>query len=355
RRLRRISNTPQGGAITGNAADGALMVDQGIIQGERVVMKITVIGAAGSVGAPASFYLAALGLTDEIVMIGGQRQNIVKQHSMDISSAASSMGVKVTCGSYEDMAGSDIIINTVAGNQGLIKDRMDLLPVNIGLIMDIAEQIKIHCPGSLVITVTVPVDPLNYATYKITGFDRNQIIGYSLNDTIRFREMLAEHFQSQPGQVEGIVIGEHGNTQVMLFSTAKLDGRPVIIGEEAKKSIRAEVPRILKRFEELKSGRTSGWTCAVGLAQIVRAIARDTGEIIPCSVMLRGEYGLQGLSMGVPVVLGKGGVKEIVEYELAPDEQEGLRITAETLRNAQKKTDEYLTARSMSDKIRHAP
>jgi malate dehydrogenase len=155
--------------------------------------------------------------------------------------------------------------------------------------------------------------------------------------------MLADHFQVTPPQVDGMVIGEHGNTQVMLFSTVKIDGRPVVIDEAAKKHIRAEVPKILKRFEALKSGRTSGWTCAMGLAQIVRAIVRDTGEIIPCSVMLQGEYGQHDLSMGVPVSLGKGGVKEIIEYELAPDEQEGVKITAAALIAAQKMVDEYLS------------
>lgn len=305
-------------------------------------MKITVIGAAGSVGAPTCFYLAVLGLADEILMIGGRRQNVVKQHSMDISTAASSKGAKVWTGGYEDMAGSDIVINSAVVDQGFIKDRMDLLPNNIGLTKEILEKIKAYCPEALVITLTVPVDPFNYAAYKITGFDRSKLIGYSANDTFRFREMLADHLQVMPGQVDGMVIGEHGNTQVMLFSTVKVDGRPVIIEEDAKKRIRAEVPLILKRFEELKSGRTSGWTCAVGLAQIVDAVVHDTGAIIPCSVMLQGEYNQHDLSMGVPVVLGKGGVKQIVEYELAPDEQEGLKVTVETLRAAQKIADTYL-------------
>lgn len=307
-------------------------------------MKITIIGAAGSVGAPTSFYLATLGLADEILMIGGRRQNLVKQHSMDISSAASGMGVKIKTGGYEEMAGSDIVIHTAAGNQGYIKDRMDLLPVNIGLTMNIAEKIKTHCPEAIVMTVTVPVDPLNYAIYKITGFERRKLIGYSLNDTIRFKEMLADHFHVTPTQVEGTVIGEHGNTQVMLFSRVSVEGRSVTLKEDAKESIRSEVPKILKRFEALKSGRTSGWTCAVGLAQMVRAIARDSGDIIPCSVMLQGEYGQHDLSMGVPVVLGKDGIKEIVEYELAPDERKGLRITAETLRAAQGIVDRYLSS-----------
>jgi len=312
------------------------------LMGKGKHMKVTIIGAAGSVGAPTSFYLGALGLAEEILMIGGQKQNLIKQHSMDIGTAVSPMGVKVRTGGYEDMIGSDIVINTAVLKQGFIRDRMDLLPKNIGLAKEIFEKIKRYCPETLVITVTVPVDPLNYAAHKITGFDRSRLIGYTANDTLRFREMLAAHLQVTPPQVDGMVIGEHGNTQVMLFSTVRVDGRSVVIEESDKEQIRAEVPKILKRFEELKSGRTSGWSCAMGLAQMVRAVVRDTGEIIPCSVMLQGEYGQHGLSMGVPAALGRGGVKEIVEYELASDEQEGVRITAEALKAAQKMVDEYL-------------
>lgn len=303
-------------------------------------MKITIIGAAGSVGAPAAFYLAARGLADEILMIGGKRQNVLKQHAMDISTAVSRIGVKIRAGGYEDMGGSDIVINSAGVQQGLIKDRMEMLPKNISLIRDIAGEVRKRCPDAFFITATNPVDPLNYAVYKSAGFDRRQIIGYSVNDTFRFREMVAAEYNVEPGQVDGVVIGEHGSTQVLLFSTVKIDGRPVSVDEETKNRIREEIPNILKRYEELQAGRTAGWTCAIGFAQIVNAVINDTGEVIPCSVVLDGEYGQQDLSMSVPAVLGKGGVKDIIEYELASDEQEGLKKTVETLKNAKKVVDD---------------
>ncbi|MCF8095630.1 MAG: malate dehydrogenase [Desulfobacteraceae bacterium] len=306
-------------------------------------MKITIIGAAGSVGAPAAFYLAARGLADEILMIGGKRQNVLKQHAMDISTAVSGMGVKIRAGGYEDMGGSDIVINSAGVQQGLIKDRMEMLPKNISLIRDIAGEVKKHCPDAFFITASNPVDPLNYTVYKSAGFDRHQIIGYSVNDTFRFREMVAAEYNVEPGQVEGVVIGEHGSTQVLLFSTVKIDGKPVEIDESTKQRIREEVPNILKRYEELQAGRTAGWTCAMGFARIVNAVINDTKEVIPCSVVLDGEYGQQDLSMSVPAVLGKGGVKDIIEYELAPDEQEGLKTTTETLNKAKKIVDEALS------------
>lgn len=306
-------------------------------------MKITVIGAAGSVGAPASFYLAARGLAREILMIGGKRQNVLKQHAMDISTAVSHLGVAVRTGDYEHMDGSDIVINAAGIEQGLIRDRMEMLPKNIRLARMIADKIKKYCPGAFVITATNPVDPLNYATYRVAGFDRCQQIGYSLNDSFRFREMLAAELGVKVGRVGGIVIGEHGSTQVPLFSTVRVDGRPVTVPGNVKKRIRAEIPNILKRYEELRAGRTAGWTCAVGFAGIVRAIAEDTNEVFPCSVVLDGEYGLRNFGISVPVVLGKGGVKQVLEYELAPDEKEGLEKTIETLMAAKKVVDDQLS------------
>ena len=303
-------------------------------------MKITVIGAAGSVGAPAVFYLAANRLADEFLMIGGKRQNVLEQHAIDISTAVSSRDILIRTGDYSDMAGTDIVINATGAPQGLIADRMEMLPKNIELVRHISGKIKQYCPDAFIITATNPVDPLNYTTYLAGGFDRNKLIGYSINDSFRFKEFLAKAYNVKVSQVDGTVIGEHGSTQVLLFSTASIDGKKVSVSEEVKEKIRGEIPNILKRLEELQSGRTAGWTCAIGLEKIVRAVVENTGEVIPCSVMLDGEYGVSGISMSVPVKLGKDGVSGILEYDLAPDELEGLEKTVSTLKAAAKIVDE---------------
>lgn len=305
-------------------------------------MKVTIIGAAGSVGSPAAFYIAALGLVDEVLMIGGKRQNVLKQHAMDLSTAVSAQNIFVRAGGYEDMTGSDIVINTAGVAQGLIKDRMEMLPMNIPLIKGIAEQIKKYCPEAIIITASNPVGPLNYATYLAGGFDRKQLIGYSINDSFRLREMIAHAYGIKVSQVDGTVIGEHGATQVMLFSSVTIDGQPIEVSEHVKQSIRAEGPNILKRYEELQAGRTAGWTCAIGLAAFVKAIVNDTGELLPCSLVLDGEYGQKNLSMSVPARIGRSGAKEILEWDLAPDEQEGLKKSTDTLKAAMMVVEEKL-------------
>ena len=306
-------------------------------------MKIAIIGAAGSVGSPVAFYLATQGLVNEILMVGGKKQNVLKQHAMDISTAVSTKDVHVYTGGYDDLSGSDIVINTAGVPQGVIASRMEGLSENILLIKEIVSKIKEHCPDAIIITVTNPVGPLNYATYLAGGFDRKKVFGYSINDSFRLREMIAKAFKVKAAQVDGTVIGEHGSTQVLLFSSVKIDGKPVEVSEAIKQSIKAEIPNILKTYEDLKSGRTSGWTCAIGLALFVKAIATDSGEMLPCSVVLDGEYGVHNLSMSVPATIGRDGIKDILEWDLAHDEQEGLKVTIDTLRQAMNVVEESLS------------
>jgi malate dehydrogenase len=304
-------------------------------------MKVTVIGAAGSVGAPAAFYIGVSGLVDELVLID-MRPNVVQQHVLDMSTAMCELGVRVVAGGHEDMAGSDVVINAAGVHQGLIADRMEMLPKNIPLVRDVALAAKRYCPDAFVITATNPIDPLNYCTWRAGGFDRRRVIGYSMNDSTRFREIVARIKGVKVSQVRATVIGEHGGTQVPLFSSVRVDGAPVLFTEAEKQAVRAEIPTILKRYEELQSGRTAGWTSALGLAALTRAILEDSGELFPCSVVLDGEYGQTGLSMGIPARIGAGGVQKIEEWELAPDEQAGLERTAAAMAAAARIVDENL-------------
>jgi malate dehydrogenase len=304
-------------------------------------MKVTVIGAAGSVGAPAAFYIGVSGLVDELVLVD-MRPNVVQQHALDMSTAMSELGVKVKAGTNEDLAGSDVVINAAGVPQGLIADRMEMLPKNIPLVRDVALAVKQYCPQAFVITATNPIDPLNYCMWRVGGFDRHQVVGYSRNDSTRFREIVARTKGVKTSQVRATVIGEHGGTQVPLFSSARIDGEPVIFTENEKQAVRAEIPTILQRYEELQAGRTAGWTSALGLAAMVKAVLQVTGEPFPCSVVLDGEYGYAGLSMGVPVRLGRDGVTEIEEWRLAPDEREGLQRTAAAMAAAARIVDDNL-------------
>jgi malate dehydrogenase len=305
-------------------------------------MKISIIGAAGYVGANVAFALAMQGLTDEIVLIDPYKPNIIAQFAMDTSTAVAEKGVLVRAGEYEDIQDSHIVIVAAGAAQGLISSRMEMLPKNLPIIQDIAEKIKKACPDSIVITATNPVDPLNYAMYLCTGFDRRKLIGYSSNDSIRFRMMVAKALGHGASDVEGIVLGEHGESQVLLFSSIRIKGKPVNLDNNTKDNIRSQVPHILRRYEELKTGRTAGITSAVGMKKMVEAIIQNTNKTIPGSAVLDGEYGCHHLSMGVPMVLGSGGIHKIQELDLVTDEQPYLNATLEVLNAAMRQVEDFL-------------
>ena len=304
-------------------------------------MKLTVIGAGGSVGGPAAFYAGVQRLVDEIVLLD-VRHNVAEQHAIDLGTAVAALDVKVKAGAYEDLAGSDVVINAAGVPQGLISDRMELLAKNLPLVSDIAHNIKRYCPEAFVITATNPIDPLNYAAWRAGGFDRRKVVGYSVNDSARFRQMVAHKKGVAVSRVQATVIGEHGSSQVYLFSSVRIDGRPVLFTEEEKASIRAEIPGILKRLEELQAGRTAGWTSAMGLTALARAVLQNTGEVMPCSVVLDGEYGRKDLSISVPVRLGREGVREIQELEMTADERKGFERSADAMAEAAKTVRENL-------------
>jgi malate dehydrogenase len=305
-------------------------------------MKVSIIGAVGTVGSCTAFAIATQGLADELVMIDLNR-NLLASHVMDIGTAAAlKNNIVVRSGNDEDLDSSDVVIIAASAPYRTITSRMELLSDNLPIIQDMAKKIKRFCPDAVVITATNPVDPLNYAIYLCSGLDRKRLIGYPFNDSIRFRVMVARALGVKPTQVEGIAIGEHGENQVLLFSSVRVDGKPVTLSEHYKQNIRQEIPNILRSYESLGTGRTAGWTSAVGLAAIVSAITRDTGQVFPCSVVLTGEYGYHGLSMSVPVIIGRGGVQQILEWGLAPDEQEGLKRAANILKAAAKSVEDTL-------------
>ena len=234
-------------------------------------MKISIIGAAGYVGSNVTSILALNRLGDEIVVVDPLKANIAAHLAMDVATAVENE-VTVRAGEYNAVRGSDIVIIAAGAAHNLMLSRMDVLPQNLPIIRDIAAEIKKSCPNAVVITATNPVDPLNYAIYRLTGFDRRRIIGYSTNDSVRFRMMVAQAMNCKASDVEGIVLGEHGESEVLLFSSVRIKGKPVEIEEATKQKIRALIPEILRHYEELQTGRTTGVTSAAGIKKVVEAI-----------------------------------------------------------------------------------
>ena len=314
-------------------------------------MKVSIIGAAGCLGSSAAFIIATRGLAEEMVLLD-IRKNLLTNHIMDIGDAvvACKHDVALQTGSYEDMAGSDVVIvaasavtlsskasvpESNATHQTILHSRQQLLLDNMPLIADIAKFVDRYCPGAVVITVSNPVEAFNYVCYlRSSTRDRHKFIGYSFNDSIRFQLFVAEAIGVKPSRVQAIVMGEHGDSQVPIFSSVRVDNHPVSLSEHVKQEVRKKAPELMRYVLSLKVARTSGWLSAVGLAAMVNAIRNDTRELFACSVVLAGEYGYRGFSMTVPVILGRQGIHQILEWELDSEEQEGLEQSASIIKEA---------------------
>jgi malate/lactate dehydrogenase len=284
-------------------------------------VKISIIGAAGTLGSCTAFALAYQGLADELVMFD-LNKNLLKCHLMDISAAVSGIqDTEIREGNTDlDLKNSDLVIFTASVPYRFITNRLEFLFDNLKIVAETARKIKKYCPRAVVINATNPIDPLNYAMYLCINSDRRNFLGYSLNDSIRFRMMAARALGVSAAAVEGVVLGEHGENQVPIFSALKLRGNPVSVDDAFKSNIRTDMANVLSAFENLRTGRTSGWTSAVGISSIVKAIYHNTQEIFPCSAILAGEYGAKEISIGVPVSLNRNGVGKIIEWQLDPDE-----------------------------------
>jgi malate dehydrogenase len=294
-------------------------------------MKITVVGAAGTVGSCTAYTLAMQGLADEILMIDAKR-NVLENHVMDIAAALVGRGkVVVRSGNYQELSGSKIVIISAGVHITGVPARERLVP-NIPIIREIAGAIERYCPEAVVITATNPVDLLNYTVYLSTSLERKKLIGYNLNDTIRFQMAVARTLGVESSRVEAVAGGDHPGAPVQLFSSIKVDGQPFPVNKELKPRLQEELRNYIRSFEALKAGRTAGWTSASGIATIVQAIVEDAKRVLSCSAVLDGEYGFRSLSMGVPVIIGKDGIHRIIQWELPAEEQKELEDAAQTLK-----------------------
>jgi malate/lactate dehydrogenase len=185
-----------------------------------------------------------------------------------------------------------------------------------------------------VLVATNPVDPLVQRLQAQTGIARTRVLGYTLNDSLRFRTGLARALGARPGSVDAWVIGEHGDSGVPLLDRVRVDGEPVQPTVEQADAAVTYMRTWYSRHVALDSGRSSTWTSGLGISRMVLAIAHDSGELWPVSLVLDGEYGISNAAMGVPVTLGRSGALEVQEWHLSPEDLAALRASATVVRAA---------------------
>ncbi len=307
-------------------------------------MKVTVVGA-GNVGATCADVLAVRNFVDEIVILD-IKEGVAEGKALDIWQTAPIRGFNTrltgSTNDYSKTAGSDVVVVTsgVPRKPGMSRD--DLIGINAGIVKSVTEQIVKYSPDAKIIIVSNPLDVMTYCAFRATGLPANRVMGMAgVLDTARYRAFLSTEIGCSPADIQALLLGGHGDTMVPLPKYTTVQGIPVtqFVAEERLNEIieRAKVGG----GELVKLLGTSAWYApGAAAASMVEAILLDQKKIVPVCAWLTGEYGLKDLYLGVPVVLGKNGIEEVIELDLDEKEKSDLYTSADAVRGVLKALDD---------------
>ncbi|MCA0986322.1 malate dehydrogenase [Guptibacillus algicola] len=299
--------------------------------------KVSVIGA-GFTGATTAFLLAQKELSDVVLVDIPNQEGPTKGKALDMFEASPVQGFDskiIGTSNYEDTADSDIVVITagIARKPGMSRD--DLVNTNAKIMKSVTHEIVKHSPNTLIVVLTNPVDAMTYTVYKESGLPKNRVIGQSgILDTARFRSFIAEELNISVKDITGFVLGGHGDDMVPLVRYSFAGGIPLnnLISKERLDEI---VERTRKGGGEIVSLLGNGsayYAPAASLVEMVEAILKDQRRVLPTIAYLEGEYGYDGLYLGVPTIIGGNGIEEIIELELKEDEKQQLDKSADSVR-----------------------
>ena len=307
-------------------------------------MKVTVVGA-GAVGASCAEYIAIKNFASEVVILD-IKEGFAEGKAMDLMQTASlnDFDTKIvgTTNDYSKTANSDICVITSGIPRKPGMTREELIGINAGIVKDVSSKLLESSPDTIIIVVSNPMDTMTYLVHKTTGVPKNRIIGMGgALDSARFKYRLAEALNAPISDVDGMVIGGHSDK-----------GMVPLISKATRNSIKVTNFLSDKRLDQVREDTkvggatltkllgTSAWYApGAAVSSLVHSIACNHNKIFPCSALLEGEYSLSDLCIGVPVVLGKNGIEEIIELDLDPEDLAHLRESAEGV----KKTNSLLT------------
>ncbi|MCX7717851.1 MAG: malate dehydrogenase [Candidatus Sumerlaeaceae bacterium] len=293
--------------------------------------KITIVGA-GNVGATAAHWAASKELGD--IVLVDILEGVPQGKALDLLEAGpiELFDSRVTgTNDYKDTAGSDVVVITagLARKPGMSRD--DLMKTNAGIVKSVTEQVAKHSPNAILVVVSNPLDVMSYVAWKVSGFPRNRVVGMAgILDTGRYRAFLAEAAGVSVRDIQALVLGGHGDSMVPLASCTTISGIPVTQFIPADK-----LAQIIQRTRDggieivnlLKTG-SAYYAPSAAAIQMVEAILKDEKRVLPCAAWLDGEYGISGVFLGVPVVLGAGGIERILEVPLTTEERIALQKSA---------------------------
>ena len=307
-------------------------------------MKVTIVGA-GAVGASCAEYIAIKNFASEVVLLD-IKEGFAEGKAMDLMQTATLNGfdTKITgvTNDYSQTAGSHICVITSGIPRKPGMTREELIGINAGIVQNVAQSLLNHSPDMILVVVSNPMDTMTYLAHKVTGLPKHRIIGMGgALDSARFKYRLAEALGAPASDVAGMVIGGHSDTgMVPLTRLASNNSVPVsafLSNEELEKV--KEATKVGGATLTKLLGTSAWYAPGAAVSALVQSIACDQKKMIPCSVLLDGEYGLSDLCLGVPVILGKNGIESIITIDLSSEEMDHLKQSAEGVR----KTNELLS------------
>ena len=299
--------------------------------------KVTVVGA-GNVGATCANVLAFNEVADQVVMLD-VKEGISEGKALDMMQTAQLLGFDTTIvgctNDYAQTAGSDVVVITSGIPRKPGMTREELIGVNAGIVKSVVENVRKHSPNAILVIVSNPMDTMTYLTLKTAGLPKNKVIGMGgALDSSRFKCYLSKALNTNANEVEGLVIGGHGDTTMIpLTRFATYKGRPVadLMDKAALDKVVADTMVGGATLTGLLG--TSAWYApGAAAAYLVESILHDQKKVIPCCVSLEGEYGQNDICIGVPVVIGKNGVEEILDYKLNNEEKALFEKSAAAVR-----------------------
>lgn len=311
-------------------------------------MKISFLGA-GQVGGQAAFLSAAAGLGD--IALFDSKPGLARGKAMDIGQSLAILPGKVSVvgsDAWEVTGQSDVLVVTagLARKQGM--SREDLLGVNAAIVLDVVGNALRWSPDAIVIIVTNPINTIAYLTYRMIGLDPGRVIGLAgVLDNARFAYFIAQELSADLAQVESWVIGDHGDHMVPVVSQTRVSG--ISLSELAQASrIEMMCKKARNAGTEIVSHLREGsayFAPGAAICRMLKAIAGDlSGSAMPCSTLLDGEYGVRGLIAGVPVILGRGGVERIVEFDLDANERAQFGVAAASIRDRNRMAEQMMSS-----------
>ena len=302
---------------------------------------ITIIGS-GKVGGAAALFTALKQLDKEILLLDVV-EGLPQGEAMDLNHMLSEKGIDVEVkgsNDYSDMKGSKAVVVVAGSGRKPGMTRMDLLKINAGIVKSVVENIKKYADDAKIIPVTNPLDPMAHIAYKVSGFERNRIIGMgNMLDLSRFKQFIHEVTGHSRDSIRALVIGEHGENMLPLTRFSSVSGIPLnsLISKEKSDELIEKTRKVAAKVIELKGATVHAPGNAI--SSIVESIIRDQKRVIPVATPLDGEYGVSDVTIGVPAVIGKNGVEKIIELDLNDEEKTEFNKSVESVKSAIASTD----------------